>query len=117
MKEPLEKINRLKISQRQLTAVYIGLASSLADRKNISFWFAIHLLFRAKNSLFIFCTYLRLWVRYWADVRAKGTLNARAAAGHTVGCKFLRHLTSFKIYNDEQNTYTNTFLDRNFFIK
>jgi hypothetical protein len=35
---------------------------------------------RAGRSSLIFCTYLRLWVRYSADVRAEGTLNTSAAA-------------------------------------
>ena len=30
--------------------------------------------------MFGFCTYLRLWVRYWADVPAETALNASAAA-------------------------------------
>ena len=59
--------------------ITVGLLLSLADGIKSTFVRCSSAV-RAENSLFNFCIYLRLWVRYWADVPAGRALNASAAA-------------------------------------
>ena len=71
-----------------------GLLLSLADGINISFRCSSAV--RAEKALFSFCSYLRLWFRYWANVRAESTLNASATASPTVAGNFTEPRSSTK---------------------
>lgn len=76
---------------REAQAYNKGLASTLADGINISFWFANHLLSGLKIHCSTFVLIFGFGFATGRKVRAEGALNTSAAASPTVIGNFTDH--------------------------